>query len=324
MTERKFKSPMLAVNAWDSDLGQLVQLSYPLYASPKLDGVRGCGFGGKLLTRSGKPFKNVHVNFIFSNSAFDGLDGELIVGKPNDPKIFQKTSGPLRRADGMPDVKWYLFDDFNDPTAPFISRIAGVRARAAEINEAFASVVGYCPVEVLEQVLINNEAELLEYEAKKVAAGYEGVMVRKPEGEYKHGRSTLNQGWLLKVKRFVHSEAKIIGYEQEYENTNEAFLDELGRTKRSTAQEGMVPVERLAKFLCESDDWNETFAVSCTSMTHAEREKAWQNIQKNPDHYNGEICRFKHFPHGAKDRPRHGLYDGIRDESDMSEVQHEF
>lgn len=326
MKTDRFKSPMLAVNAWDVDEGQLVVLDYPLYASPKIDGVRGCGFGGNLLTRSGKRFANQWTSNLFTGDVFDGLDGELIIGEPNDPKIFHKTSGPLRRMEGMPEVTWYIFDDFTDPAAPFISRMAAVRARVEEINFMMnASAFGRGDfLKVVEQVIVNNDAELLAYEEKCVSMGYEGVMVRKPEGQYKHGRSTLRQGWLLKVKRFIHSEATITGYEQEYENTNEAFLDELGRQKRSTAQEGLVPVERLAKFICHSDDWPEPFAVSCTSMTHKEREEAWQKIKADPNHFIDELCRFKHFPHGAKDRPRHPLYDGLRDKADTSKDEHEF
>src|SRR5437899_138139 len=71
--------------------------------------------------------------------------------------------------------------------------------------------------------------------------GFEGVMLRKPDGPYKFGRSTVREGYLMKVKRFTQEEAVVVGYEEQETNLNEATKDALGHTKRSSHKAGKRP-----------------------------------------------------------------------------------
>jgi DNA ligase-1 len=93
-------------------------------------------------------------------------------------------------------------------------------------------------IQLVEHVLLKDREELDEYESAQVALGYEGVMLADPLARYKFGRATTKGGELLKVKRFVDSEAIILDVVEEMFNGNEAETNELGRTKRSSHQAG--------------------------------------------------------------------------------------
>lgn len=283
---------------------------FPCYASPKLDGYRGVGVGDQILSNSLKPIRNKYMQFCMGFSEVNGLDGELIVGAPNHPKVFNNSSG-LMASDGEPNFKFYVFDDFTNPDDPYEARLASLRLRAAQFNRVSDSD----RVIVLEQRLIHNLDELDAYEAEQIALGYEGIMTRKPNGKYKFGRSTVKEAFLLKVKRFSHGEARIIGWEELMHNENVAYQDELGHTARSTHAENLVPSGMLGAYVVDHPDWEKPFKVSCGTMGHEQRRWAWENKELSLH----QITRFKWFKHGSKDVPRHPLWDGMRDNDDLGQ-----
>ena len=61
-------------------------LSFPLFATPKLDGIRCLKIGGRALTRSFNPISNIHTREWIEANLPDGVDGELIVlcGAPHN------------------------------------------------------------------------------------------------------------------------------------------------------------------------------------------------------------------------------------------------
>ena len=75
---------------------------------------------------------------------------------------------------------------------------------------------------------INTMEELEKYEVDCLEIGYEGVILRDPNAKYKHGRSTVKEGGLIKVKRFSDSEARILAMEEQMKNNNEKKVNELG------------------------------------------------------------------------------------------------
>lgn len=283
-------------------------LRFPYDASFKLDGYRAFNSDARLLTRSGKLVTNTHTQKLFSAADFDGLDGELIVGPWNLKNTFGNTSGPVRKAVGEPDVAWYVFDDRTYPKDPFEARKERLRERVATIRER-----GGPNIIFLEQERVEDEAALTRFEEKAIEMCFEGVMLRSPTSPYKFGRSTVLENYLLKVKRFVTAEARITGMEEQMINLNPAFLDELGRTKRSEAKDGLIGSGMVGAFWVESPDWPRPFKISAGSMSHDEKRHAWTNKHE----FLNQLARYSYFPHGIKDVPRHGLFDGIRDEKDL-------
>lgn len=297
----QFKQPMLAR---DYDPAALL---FPVWASPKIDGYR-CGvFNAKAKTRSGKDFRNEYVQKMIGDGAINGLDGELIVGAPNAPDVYNRSSAVMAKS-GEPDFTYIVFDDASRPELNYETRLSIAANKVARFGSARVSM--------LPQRFIQSVEELEAYEAEQIALGYEGIMLRRPGTPYKHGRSTVSEGYLMKVKRYSHEEAKIIGYEELMHNANEAFKDELGKTKRSETQDGLYPSGMIGSYIVENPKYAKSFKISCGSMDHKERKARLESIDED----NGKTVRYKFLPHGTKDVPRHGLYAGFRDLDDLQDV----
>jgi DNA ligase-1 len=296
--------PMLAATMKDTS-----KLRFPLLASQKLDGIRATVQGGRLLSRTLKPIPNENVQSLFKGLP-EGLDGELIVGDPLAPDAYRKTVSLVMSDDKPLDwfkdesVSLHVFDLFGSDD--FSTRLKGA---ITEINKRIRMhVFNAIPVE---HKLILTIEELDEFEAGLLAKGAEGVMLRSLDGPYKQGRSTENEGYLVKVKRFVDSEAEIIGVFEEMENTNEKQTNELGRSKRSTEKAGLVPKGTLGGFEVRDLKTGVDFSIGA-GFTAAERKAYW-----NAPLLIGQTVKYKYFPSGSKDKPRHPIYLGMRHKEDM-------
>lgn len=280
----------------------LAKLRFPLLVSPKLDGVRAHVVDGVVVSRNLLPFRNPAIQEMFGNSKFEGLDGELMVGDPTHPEAFRQT-GLLNSLSGdCSDVKLFVFDDFSCPSLPFHERLASAHRRVMDIP-GFAPVDHY-KVETIED-LDNLEANFLDL-------GYEGVMLRDPNGPYKYGRSTTREGYLLKLKRFEDGEAEIIGYEERMHNANEKTLVRNGKAVRNTKKEGKVGTGVLGAWQVRDLKTGVEFWVG-SGFTDAERAKFWED----PGSWNFRIIKYQYFPTGSKDKPRFPTFKGFRDKSDL-------
>jgi DNA ligase-1 len=294
--------PMLADNSEANEV--IASLRYPLLASVKYDGIRATKQNGQLVSRTLKPIPNKYIQFKFAELP-PNIDGEIMVGHPAAKDVFQKTTSVVMSHNKMADAaNFYVFDMFH-PTDDFQSRWARARSETFGISHVIH----------IDQVLVYNEQELLAYEEKALERGFEGLILRAPNGGYKQGRSTLKQGWLLKLKRFVDAEAKILGFYEEMENTNEATTNLLGRTERSTKKEGMVGKGTLGGFDVigiNGQFANVEFSVG-SGLTAEQKEKFWADRKQ----LIGKVLKYKYFPIGVKDKPRLPIFLGFRDKGDM-------
>ena len=287
--------PMLATDA------DLDKLKFPILASAKLDGVRAIVRGGVVYSRSNKPIPNQFVQQLFRT--FEHHDGELIVGDPTNKTCYRDTVSGVMRAEGKPDVRFFVFDHVGNLVAPY-------KHRSEHINTSGRGRPSSALTHVQKEVFTLED--LLEYEADCLEAGYEGLILRDPNAPYKMGRSTVKEGYLLKLKRFVDAEAVIIGFEERMENQNEATVNELGRTKRSSHKAGKVGRGDLGALVCRTAEGVE-FSIG-TGLDDAAREDLW--AIRNDDLI-GRIVKYKFFPVGVKDKPRHPVFLGWRDRRDM-------
>lgn len=293
--------PMLAGTHTD-----VAKLIFPLLASQKLDGLRATVQGGVLLSRSLKPLPNVHVQELYKHLP-EGLDGELVVGDPFAPDAFRKTTSLVMSDDKPLDffpgdkLVYHIFDQFGPEG--FSDRML-LAAHHASRGGKDCSWVWQTRIEDIEA--------LNAYEADMLSKGAEGVMVRTFDGPYKEGRATEKSGWLVKVKRFVDSEAEITGYFEEMHNENEQEENELGRSKRSSKAEGLVPSGRLGGFHIR-DLVTKVDGKVGSGFDDVEKETFWANR----DSMIGQIVKYKYFPTGGKDKPRHPIFLGMRDKRDM-------
>lgn len=271
------------------------KLRFPLIASPKVDGIR-CICHPTLgpVTRSLKPIPNHFVRTTLANPAYHYLDGELVVGSPTDPMAFNKTTSIMAHH-GEPDFTFWCFDRTQYPQATYSDRL-----------EKLSMAIRPPKCELLPHRHIKDYLELSSYEEDCLTAGFEGVMLRDPNGHYKFGRSTTREGILLKLKRFEDAEATIIGFEERMHNANEQTTSELGYAKRSSAAEGLVPTGTLGAFIVSHPKWG-TFNIG-SGFTEAQRQEFWQNrsilLQTS--------VTFKYQPHGMLLKPRTPIFRRLR------------
>lgn len=287
-------SPMLAK---DYDPAKLV---YPVYASPKLDGIRCSIVNGKPVSRTLKDIPSKHVQKILSDRCLEGLDGELIVGSVTADNVFANTTSHVMAHDKTFDFTYYVFDLHNTEFC------FDVRLQYLMQYKFIAAI------KVLTQTVIHDEDELAVYESEQIAAGYEGVILRKIDGHYKFGRSTVNEGLLLKVKRFEDSECEILEVVEQLKNNNEKTVNELGRSKRSSHQENKTGKDTTGALKVRDLKTGMEFHIG-TGMNDALRQEIWDDKHL----YLGRIATYKFFPVGVKDLPRHPVFKGFRSREDM-------
>lgn len=311
---------MKGENAWDSKENDFIsgfEYKFPLYISPKIDGIR-CGVQQETaLTYTGKLLKNDATREQLSLEMYNGLDFELTDGLPYGDGVFSRAQKAFMKKKGSPEFSCHIFDDFTNPDAPYSERLAKMKERVDILNSNF---FGRDPFRIVPQYEVNSVEEVLYYDELFLSEGYEGSMTRVKNGRNKAGRSTLREQLLLKLKRFCHTEAVIVGYEEEMENTNPTIYDVYGKAIKSNTKDAKSGKGRLGKYLCRCPEYEEVFAVSCTTMPHEERLKRWQTAHLDV----GKYIRFKHLKHGEKDKPRHGMFAGFRDPDDFIEKGHEF
>lgn len=285
------------------------KLRYPLLLSPKLDGFRCVvpEFSNSTPHTSNlKPVRNIHIQKTFQAASEDlgGLDGELIVGAPTGGSVINRTSRGVTKVTGEPAFTFWVFDDFTHPAARFEHRW----------NLAAQAAIGRPWLKVVPHVLVRNEEQLLAREAQYLASGYEGVMLRTPDGVYKYGRATEREGTLWKLKRFRDGEMLVTGLEEAELNENVAFKDELGRTKRSTAKAGRRGKGMVGTI--HGVDVKTGVAMRCGpgKMSHAERELYWTFKER----LLGQVITYQVFDYGAVDAARFPLFKCIRHAEDMT------
>lgn len=293
----KFK-PMLAEHA------EMELIHFPMLASTKLDGIRAVVLNGQLLSRKLKPIPNKYTRSLFEHPEYEGLDGELIVGSPTDPKCFNKTTSGVMSEDGEPEVHFYVFDQ--------IPEYCGMNSDTP-FSKRYKDLTPLDHVILVEQQLVSNYEELSSFEEKCLTEGYEGVIIKSPDSPYKYGRSTIREGYMLKIKRYQDSEARILSVEELMSNTNEATINKLGKTERSNHKEGMVPQNTLGALVVEDIKTKVQFHIG-TGFDQELRDKLWADKGS----LIGKIVKYKYFGYGQVDKPRHPVFLGFRDERDMS------
>lgn len=296
--------PMLATALEDKDLDGL---QYPLLGSPKIDGYRGLFWKGKIYARSGKLHPCPAVQALgkkMREAGLPDLDGELIV--PGES--FNTGGGKLRRLDYTGPVGFLVYDLLNDGL-PFLNRW--------ELYSHLEKVPG---LEYVTQVWLENKTQLLDFENACLAGGFEGVVVRKPSALYKHGRGTLRDQIMLKLKRFHTAEARVLELLPRMHNENPQETSPLGYAERSSAKEGLLETNILGRIKVQGLNGpfeGRVFHIGTfDGLTEDDKIQELRNQTLL-----GKVITYKYFPTGAKDRPRHPVYLCERPDWDREEEQ---
>ena len=289
--------PLLAAKTTDADL---TKLRYPMLASPKIDGVRALVVDGRLMSRSMKPIPNRYVQSILGFPSLNGLDGELVCGNPWDKNLMQQTTSGVMSHGGQPNVTYHVFDRW-DSDSVFYDRW-----------DSLASFHDIGAVRQVPHTYVYSLEDVLALEKQYVEIGYEGLMLRDPNGKYKQNRSTLREGILLKVKRFQDSEAEVLDWEPLQRNLNEQVQDERGYAKRSSEQAGKVPDSLIGSLLVRDITTGIIFSIG-SGFTEAQRVHLFEQRHR----IRGKIVKYKSFNIGVKEKPRFPIFLGFRSPLDM-------
>jgi len=166
------------------------------WVSEKLDGVRAYWDGKKLISRGGNAFA-APAWFVAAFPAAP-LDGELWLGRGR----FEETASVVTRSaphEGWRQLRYMVFD-LPASALPFDERLRELRALAAAADSPYLAVVA--------QEKIADHAALARRLDAVVAAGGEGLMLRRGSALYRGGRS----GDLLKFKKFDDAEARVVAH----------------------------------------------------------------------------------------------------------------
>ena len=203
---------------------------------PKLDGVRCLALlkDGKitLMSRGGNYYYMPHLTtelMLLFDKIINGnkdnwmFDGELYIHNVS----FEKISGLCRLGLNQDSVQSSLIDE-KSIIEYHIYDVFSPDVYAKEVMNSFGkpddiiqhartgmllSIQERCPhlnnIKFVDTELVESEEAIQEYHDEVVADGYEGAILRNPQGIYEPGVRSKD---LLKVKRFKEGEFRIVGY----------------------------------------------------------------------------------------------------------------
>ena len=301
--------PMLACNDTVLTDRNYDRIQYPVFASTKLDGRRNIiNPVGTPLSRTGKPLPNLHTRRVIKEANLVGMDGELICGSPTDPNAMQHAHSAFSSVGGEPDFTFHIFDNWQRGKMSYKE----FWPRLEELQGSLPSWAVIVP-----QLVIASPEDLDDFVKEVTRLGYEGAVIRSLYSPYKHGRSTWKQGWMLKAKEYVTAEGVIVSLKEGMHNANEAELDELGYTKRTSHASGKIPANTLGSFIVRELGGSEEFGVATGPLTASEKRALWDR-RNGEDTCIGKTITFKHFAQsGVRNKPRHAQFVSFRDSSDI-------
>lgn len=279
-------------------------IKFPVFATPKIDGIRCIKVNGQALSRSFKPIPNHHIRKMIEALCPDGFDGEILCGDG-----FNDVQSMVMSREGTPDFTYLVFDYVK---TSLDTTYAG---RLIDLNSEFSTNTNLLTfAKQLQPALANNLDELNLIMEQHLAEGHEGTMIRTPSSPYKCGRASLKEGYLTALKCFVDDEAEVIGFQEQLENNNQKTEDAFGHSERSSHQANLVPKNTLGAFLVKHKDGTEFKIGTGKGLTNELRKEIWENKDK----YLGKVVHYRYQPHGVKDKPRIPSWYGFRNTEDMS------
>ena len=291
--------------------------SQGFYVSPKMDGIRAVNhptFG--LVSRTLKPIPNRFIQESIKSlgEKVHYMDGELISGRIEDFIGYNDCQSQIMSEAGKKRYTLCIFDHVEFPNKRFDYRNHLCREHF-EGRQTYNYSDTEFHIEWLHQKLVSSIEELLEVESEAIGLGYEGVIMRHPSVGYKNGRSTFLQQGMIKLKRFLDAEAKIVGFEELYRNTNEPTRDLLGYQRRSAHNAGQLAANTLGKLIVEgiNGEWTDVEFSIGSGLDDSLRDRIWSDRES----YMGMVVKYKYQASGSKERPRSPIFLGFRSLEDI-------
>lgn len=266
---------------------------------------------GQAVGRSLKKYKNLKLTEYFSNPLFEGFDMEVGATSPNDPDLCRLSTSLVNTIKGKLPSFVVVFDYLTPE-----SLLYGYNDRMKMLQKYLDKTEMPDDVEIIvsSPIQINSEDELLSEYTKALSNNYEGLIIRTPHGLHKSGRCTVREGHYLRMKPTGDSEGVVLRLEEMFENQNEAKINELGYTERSSHKENKVGKGMVGALWLKDIHSGVEIKVGAGKLTHEERKYYWDN----PDELLGQLVKYAFLATGQKDKPRHPRYISHRAWEDMS------
>jgi len=295
--------PMLAPNKQLD----IKALPFPLLASVKMDGVRCLIAKGELLSRSLKHIPNAQLKLLIKEVCAYTKDNNLILdGEWYSHDIpFGDIVGVTQTHNKLipNSINYHCFDivKTEDLKKPFAQRVNDYQTLL--LDNRFIKVT---------QTFVYSTAHVKDLMDKALLNGYEGLILKSPDGYYKTGRCTLNEGLMFKMKPYITFDAIIIAVEQATIVDPKAIKkkNELGGSVTSKKKGDRILVEQASAFTVFFNGFK--LSVSLAS-THKMSKEIWQNKDK----YIGRVIEYRGMVIGMKDLPRHPQFLRFRDDKSI-------
>ncbi|MDO6683743.1 MULTISPECIES: DNA ligase [unclassified Oceanobacter] len=184
--------PLMLAKTWQETLSPAAYL-----VSEKLDGVRAYWDGEQLLSRSGLM---IHApDWFLSELPSQPLDGELWAGRGAFEQVSQLVRSTRDQGDAWRAMRFMALDLPASP-ATFEERYRLLQALVARQQSPY--------LETVVQETVNDRAALQARLKQVVAAGGEGLMLKRRQSLYQAHRSDD----LLKYKLWQDAEGRVVGY----------------------------------------------------------------------------------------------------------------
>lgn len=232
-----FQEPLLAPSEL---LGMEIKLEdkyFPRYMSEKYNGIRGnCArwndknVGPCWLSRRQEPLAMAeHIKKMFEPLLQYSLDNDIVLDGEFYSRSLNKVGKTLSVLQGCAPVP----DDFVFKCFYMIPysvwNLGSYLPMGDMIAESLSGIPFYEPVV---QRQVNSYAEFLKITEENKNKGLEGFMLLDPKAGYKHGKSTVNQGILLKFKYYTDPiDAQIFAIEE-----MKALRTDLVRTRNAVGR----------------------------------------------------------------------------------------
>ena len=305
---------------------------FPLYGTPKVDGIRCYIDNGIVWARSNKAIPNQWIQKFLPLYLPNGVDAELGIGCFSDKNHFSNTqSVVMSDAADISRLHVYIFD-YVEPIGTEIRRYA---ERITYIQRWWQAARAIKPIDLFGQhrlpatldynrlidqtsilmpVKLSSPEQVELFLARCISQGYEGIVLRSPTGGYEFGRPAAKEGLLLRHKPLIHSEATVLGFKELQHNDNSATTSPTGKQVRSTCIAGKRSGSTLGSFLVRDNSTGTEFSVGGgIGLTQELRKQVWE--QKPA--FLGRILRYSYLTISSQGKPRMPKFTGFRDERDL-------
>lgn len=283
------------------------EIEFPVLASYKLDGIRCFSGDGEMFTRSWKPFSTAVQKRFWKTLKLCReknviLDGEIF--SPEIPFNELMTELAPKNEKISKDIKYYVFDSmYSSEWNLECLRTFEERTKALSNFISNNTIFLGEEVQVLTQRPLFKIDQLKDFFDEAIEKGHEGLILRTPESEYKHGRVTAKEKSMWKMKKNATVDCKLVGFvqatrmKQEYKEGEAREHDDLGYLKRSHKKDNREPIDEIGSFEVQLKDGT---VCKATLAKDVDLRVTWDNREK----FVGKWVEIEFMPHGVKDKPR--------------------